>query len=128
MLTRSKILTGYLNRVNSGFSPKNLFWSHTTGEFILRRSKEVGSENWGKAISCDPPQFFPDVKFYWARDYFPNFVEEDRRVMVSYDGYIYFSALEKIDRGNYSCSVQSSVGNNGRNGPFFELQAGLPDG
>ena len=50
------------------------------GEFILRRSKEVGSENWGKAISCDPPQFFPDVKFYWARDYFPNFVEEDRRV------------------------------------------------
>ena len=42
--------------------------------------------------------------------------------MVSYDGYIYFSALEKIDRGNYSCSVQSSVGNNGRNGPFFELQ------
>jgi hypothetical protein len=51
------------------------------------------------------------VKFYWARDYFPNFVEEDRRVMVSYDGYIYFSALEKIDRGNYSCSVQSSVSN-----------------
>ena len=55
--------------------------------------------------------FFLDVKFYWARDYFPNFVEEDRRVMVSYDGYIYFSALEKIDRGNYSCSVQSSVSN-----------------
>lgn len=112
------------------------------GEFILRRSNEVGSENWGKAISCDPPQYFPDVKFYWARDYFPNFVEEDRRVMVnntlylvveipnhpnhiffaskltlfdhfqvSYDGYIYFSALEKIDRGNYSCSVQSSVSN-----------------
>jgi hypothetical protein len=68
------------------------------GEFILRRNNEVGSENWGKAISCDPPQFFPDVKFYWARDYFPNFVEEDRRVMVSYDGYLYFSSLEKIDR------------------------------
>jgi hypothetical protein len=56
-----------------------------------------------------------DVKFYWARDYFPNFVEEDRRVMVSYDGYIYFSALEKIDRGNYSCSVQSSVSNQVKN-------------
>ena len=54
------------------------------GEFILRRSKEVGSENWGKAISCDPPQFFPDVKFYWARDYFPNFVEEDRRVSCDF--------------------------------------------
>ena len=68
------------------------------GEFILRRNNEVGSENWGKAINCDPPQYFPDVKFYWTRDYFPNFVEEDRRVMVSYDGYLYFSSLEKIDR------------------------------
>ena len=52
------------------------------GEFILRRSDEVGHENWGKAISCDPPQHFPDIKYYWSRDYFPNFVEEDRRVMV----------------------------------------------
>ena len=91
------------------------------GEFILRRNNEMGSENWGKAISCDPPQYFPDVKFYWARDYFPNFVEEDRRVLVSYDGYLYFSSLEKIDRGNYSCSVQSSVSSNGRTGPFFTL-------
>ena len=52
------------------------------GEFILRRSDEVGHENWGKAISCDPPQHFPAIKYYWSRDYFPNFVEEDRRVMV----------------------------------------------
>ena len=29
------------------------------GEFILTRSNEVGSENWGKAISCDEPQHFP---------------------------------------------------------------------
>ena len=92
------------------------------GEFILRRSDEQGNENWGKAVKCDAPHYYPNVRFYWARDYFPNFVEEDRRIMVSQDGYIYFSALEKIDRGNYSCSVQSSVGNNGRNGPFFELQ------
>ena len=91
------------------------------GEFILRRSNEVGRENWGKAISCDPPQHFPDIKYYWAREYFPNFVEEDRRVMVSYDGYIYFSALENIDRGNYSCNVQSSVSTIGRNGPFFTV-------
>jgi len=33
------------------------------GEFILRRSNEVGSENWGKAISCDPPQYFPGYFF-----------------------------------------------------------------
>ena len=91
------------------------------GEFILRRSNEVGRENWGKAISCDPPHHFPDVKYYWARDYFPNFVEEDRRVMVSFDGYIYFTALENIDRGNYSCNVQSAVSNAGRNGPFFTI-------
>ena len=85
------------------------------GEFILRRSNEVGSENWGKAISCDPPHHYPTVKYYWARDYFPNFVEEDRRIMVSYDGYIYFSALKNIDRGMYSCNTA------GRHGPFFEL-------
>ena len=91
------------------------------GEFTLRRSNEVGRENWGKAISCDPPNHFPDVRYYWARDYFPNFVEEDRRVMVSFDGYIYFSALENIDRGNYSCNVQSAVSNIGRNGPFFTV-------
>ena len=29
--------------------------------------------------------------------------------MVSYDGYIYFTALENIDRGNYSCFVQSTI-------------------
>ena len=91
------------------------------GEFILRRSDEIGNENWGKAIKCDAPHHFPSVKYYWAREYFPNFVEEDRRVMVSHDGYIYFSALENIDRGNYSCNVQSAVSNIGRNGPFFTI-------
>ncbi|CAB4066316.1 unnamed protein product [Lepeophtheirus salmonis] len=79
------------------------------GEFILRRNYETGDINWGKSISCDPPQYFPLVKFYWNRDYFPNYVEEDRRIMVSYDGNLYFSSVEKIDEGNYSCSVQSSV-------------------
>ena len=89
------------------------------GEFILRRSNEIGNENWGKAIKCDAPHHFPRVRYYWARDYFPNFVEEDRRIMVSHDGYIYFSALENIDRGNYSCNVQSGISSQGRNGPFF---------
>ena len=44
-------------------------------------------------------------------------------IKVSYDGYLYFSALDKIDGGNYSCSVQSSVADHGRNGPFFTLKA-----
>lgn len=61
------------------------------------------------------------VTYYWARDYFPNFVEEDRRVFSSYDGALYFSALENIDDGNYSCNVQSKVSHMGRNGPFFRL-------
>ena len=65
------------------------------GEFILRRSDEVGHENWGKAISCDPPQHFPDIKYYWSRDYFPNFVEEDRRVMVS--NHQYYILIDNID-------------------------------
>lgn len=92
------------------------------GEFNLKRSPESGNQNWGKSIYCDPPQYYPAVKYYWARDYFPNLVEEDKRVFVSYDGALYFSALENIDRGNYSCNVQSNVSDKGRNGPFFPLR------
>lgn len=92
-------------------------------EFNLKRSAESGDQNWGKSMYCDPPQhFFPGVKYYWARDYFPNLVEEDKRVFVSYDGALYFSALETIDRGNYSCNLQSKVSDTGRNGPFFQLR------
>ncbi|XP_075218988.1 contactin [Lycorma delicatula] len=91
-------------------------------EFNMKRSPESGNENWGKAIFCDPPQHFPGIKYYWVRDYFPNFVEEDKRVFVSFDGAVYFSALETIDEGRYSCSVQSKVSDNGRNGPFFPLR------
>ena len=53
-------------------------------------------------------------------------MEEDKRVFVSYDGALYFSALETIDQGNYSCSVQSQVSDTGRNGPFFPLRV-LPN-
>lgn len=91
-------------------------------EFNLKRSEERGDQNWGKAVYCDPPQHYPGVKYYWARDYFPNFVEEDKRVFVSNDGALYFSALEMIDRGNYSCNVQSVASDTGRNGPFFPLR------
>ena len=79
---------------------------------------EVGNENWGKAVKCDAPHYYPNVRFYWVRDYWPNQVEEDRRIMVSHDGYIYFSALENIDRGNYSCFVQSTISSQGRIGGY----------
>jgi hypothetical protein len=90
-------------------------------EFVLKRSPESGDQNWGKSIYCDPPHHFPSVRYSWSRDYFPNFVEEDKRVFVSYDGALYFSALETIDKANYSCSVQSEFSDSGRNGPFFPL-------
>lgn len=90
-------------------------------EFNLKRAPEIGDVNWGKTLFCDPPTHYPDVKYYWSRDYFPNFVEEDTRVFVSFDGALYFSALESIDRGSYSCTVQSTVSDTGRNGPFFPL-------
>lgn len=61
------------------------------------------------------------VNYYWTRNSFPNFVEEDRRVFVSHDGNLYFSSLEKIDRANYSCNVQSVISSTGRTGPFFPL-------
>ncbi|XP_050730835.1 contactin-like isoform X1 [Eriocheir sinensis] len=97
-------------------------------EFNLKRSDEVGNQYWGKAIFCDPPQHFPDVRYYWARNYFPNLVEEDRRTMVSHDGNLYFSYLDMIDNGRYSCNVQSTVSGIGKNGPFFNLQVGpLPN-
>uniref|UniRef100_A0A1B6CPI8 Contactin n=1 Tax=Clastoptera arizonana TaxID=38151 RepID=A0A1B6CPI8_9HEMI len=92
------------------------------GEFNQKRSPEQGNENWGKAIFCDPPQYFPAVTYYWTRDYFPNFVDEDKRVFVSFDGALYFSALENIDIGNYSCNVKSKVSDTGRYGPLFPLR------
>ncbi|XP_055604304.1 contactin isoform X2 [Uranotaenia lowii] len=91
-------------------------------EFNLQRSSETGEMNWGKSLYCDPPQHYPDVRYYWSRDYFPNFVEEDQRVFVSHDGSLYFSSLEIKDRADYSCNVQSTVSDTGRNGPFFNLQ------
>lgn len=48
-------------------------------------------------------------------------VQEDRRVFVSFDGYLYFSSLEESDAGNYSCNVQSEVSKTGKNGPLFQL-------
>ncbi|XP_013200303.2 contactin [Amyelois transitella] len=90
-------------------------------EFNQKRPIESGKEYWGKVMNCDPPSYYPSVNFLWARQYFPNLVEEDKRVFVSYDGGLYFSALEAIDRGNYSCNVMSKVSDAGRNGPFFSL-------
>ncbi|XP_042239978.1 contactin-like isoform X2 [Homarus americanus] len=98
-----------------------LFFAYVA-EFNLKRSNEQGNQFWGKAIFCDPPQHFPGVRYYWARDYFPNFVEEDRRTMVSFDGNLYFSYLDFIDNGRYSCNVQSTVSRIGKNGPFFNLE------
>lgn len=90
-------------------------------EFTMKRAAETGNMNWGKAIFCDPPTHYPAVKYYWSRNYFPNFVEEDRRVFVSYDGALYFSALEEVDRANYSCTVKT-VSDTGRTGPLFPLR------
>uniref|UniRef100_A0A1I8QBD3 Contactin n=1 Tax=Stomoxys calcitrans TaxID=35570 RepID=A0A1I8QBD3_STOCA len=91
-------------------------------EFNLKRSAETGEMNWGKSIFCDPPQHYPEVKYYWSRDKFPNFVDEDHRVFVSNDGALYFSSIEIVDRANYSCTVQTLVSDTGRNGPFFPLR------
>lgn len=91
-------------------------------EFNLQRSEERAEMNWGKAMFCDPPQHYPGVKYYWSRDFFPNFVEEDQRVFVSFDGALYISSIEAVDRANYSCTVQSLVSSTGRNGPFFPLR------
>lgn len=33
------------------------------GEFNLNRPKEYGAQNYGKALNCDPPDFFPGTCF-----------------------------------------------------------------
>lgn len=89
----------------------------------MKRPQESGDEHWGKVLYCDPPQHFPEVKYYWTRDVFPLFVDDDNeRVFTSYDGSLYFSALERLDEGNYSCNVQSNASNMGRVGPYFPLR------
>lgn len=92
------------------------------GEFIPQRAQEIAVQYWGKAIFCDPPQHYPDVLFYWSRKSFPNLVEEDGRVFVSYDGNLYISSVDMSDYGLYTCHVQSTVSGSGRTGPLFRLQ------
>lgn len=91
-------------------------------EFTKKRSPERGQENWGKALSCDAPSRRPStLNYYWSRSEFPNFVTEGPRIFISRDGNLYFSSLEKIDRANYSCNVQSVISSTGRTGPSFPL-------
>ncbi|XP_037271064.2 contactin [Rhipicephalus microplus] len=91
------------------------------GEFNKNRAGDSGKEFWGKSVSCDPPQFNPAVHYFWVRNAFPDFVQEDPRVFVSHDGNLYFSSLEKNDDANYSCNVQSRISSTGRTGPYFHL-------
>lgn len=67
--------------------------------------------------------FFPfaGIQYNWARQEFPHFVQEDKRLFVSMDGNLYFTALEKSDAARYSCNVQSVISSTGRTGPFFPL-------
>lgn len=64
------------------------------------------------------------VKYYWSRPRFPDLVEQDKRVFASHDGALYFSALERIDNGFYSCNVhgEGSGSDKGKNGPVFPLE------
>jgi hypothetical protein len=88
--------------------------SPTSSEYVINTSIHFDKNNCNKIL-------FSGVNYYWTRNSFPNFVEEDRRVFVSHDGNLYFSSLEKIDRANYSCNVQSVISSTGRTGPFFPL-------
>ena len=90
-------------------------------EFNLKRSREIGEQNWGKAVYCDPPQHYPSAEYKWVKEKFPTFVEENKRVFSSYDGTLYFSALEPIDAGHYGCVVKTVASDSGRTGPLFPL-------
>ncbi|XP_055712284.1 contactin-like [Phlebotomus papatasi] len=90
-------------------------------DFNVKRSQESAPMNWGKSLYCDPPQHYPIVKYHWSRDSLSNVVEENEKRFLSYDGTLYFSALNPTDQAKYSCAVQSTMSNTSRNGPFFPL-------
>ncbi|GAV00648.1 hypothetical protein RvY_11468-1 [Ramazzottius varieornatus] len=92
------------------------------GDFALRREATQLVQFSGGAVPCDPPSFFPAVSYAWARDAFPNFVEENKRVFVSQDGNLYFSYVETSDASDaYQCIVKSAVAEIGKTGPFFPI-------
>lgn len=92
------------------------------GDFALRREQTQLVMFNGAAIPCDPPPHFPPVTYAWARDAFPNFVEENRRVFVSKDGNLYLSHVELFDEGTYQCAVKSVIAEVGKTGPFFRIR------
>ncbi len=53
------------------------------GEFNLKRSTENGLEHWGKAIYCDPPQYFPDIQYYWVCDISECFLPFGKQLVVT---------------------------------------------
>uniref|UniRef100_T1JZ84 Ig-like domain-containing protein n=1 Tax=Tetranychus urticae TaxID=32264 RepID=T1JZ84_TETUR len=67
------------------------------GQFQLTRSNDFANTNWGKSLSCDPPQHHPRGMFYWVKNVFPNIIGDDRRTFVSSDGNLYFSSVEEVD-------------------------------
>lgn len=93
------------------------------GQFATRRSHDTANTNWGKTVSCDPPRHHPRGTFFWTKNGLPNIIkDEDPRIFVSNDGNLYFSTVEEVDRGNYSCNVQSAISGSGRTGPSFYLE------
>ncbi|XP_065314579.1 contactin-like isoform X2 [Gordionus sp. m RMFG-2023] len=66
-------------------------------------------------IPCQAPDAYPDVRFYWFKDYLPNFVPSDARIFHSWKGNLYFSTLDLSDDGNYICMIKSSVAQTGAN-------------
>ncbi|XP_053212874.1 contactin-like [Panonychus citri] len=93
------------------------------GQFQLKRSNDFANTNWGKSLSCDPPQHHPRGMFYWTKNGYPNIIgADDRRIFVSNDGNLYFSSVKEADSANYSCNVQSVISSTGRTGPSFYLR------
>lgn len=91
--------------------------------FTNRRSNDNAVTNWGKTLSCDPPHHHPRGTFFWTKNGLPNIIkDDDSRIFVSNDGNLYFSSIETVDRGHYSCNLQSAISGNGRTGPSFYME------
>uniref|UniRef100_A0A8D0DK78 Contactin 2 n=1 Tax=Salvator merianae TaxID=96440 RepID=A0A8D0DK78_SALMN len=68
------------------------------------------SEGWGVMLTCSPPPHYPELKYRWFVNDFPNFISEDRRRFISQTtGNLYIAKTEASDLGNYSCFVTGHI-------------------
>ncbi|NP_001161506.1 contactin-like protein precursor [Saccoglossus kowalevskii] len=91
------------------------------------QSPKVATEGNGFMLSCNAPDAYPGLSFYWVKDIEFNFVRESERLMIASNGNMYFAKVDQGDQGDYSCIVKnildaaSGAGQDGRISPQISV-------